>query len=222
MELFKTGSFGEAIRKLRKGKGQPLRTVAAYLNIDQAILSKIERGQRKATREQVVKLAGYFNVDKEYLLVTWLSDKLIYELEDEGIALKALQVAEEKVGYISFSKIDRHKITRIIKTTLQLFPIIEKAWIYGSFSRNEDGPKSDIDIAIKAGKTFTYFDLAEVQYELEKTTNRKIDIGFIDTFKPNVWKNVKSDLKLIYETLIIENSNNQVGKTKGNENIDQY
>ena len=60
-------------------------------------------------------------------------------------------------------------------------------------------PKSDIDITVKAGKTFTYFDLAEVQYELEKKTNRKIDIGFIDTFKSNVWKNVKPDLKLVYE-----------------------
>lgn len=199
MNLFKTENFGEVIRRLRKGKGQPLRTVAAYLDIDQAILSKIERGKRKATREQVVKLAGYFNVDKEYLLVAWLSDRLVKELSDERLALKALQVAEEKVDYISFSKIDRNKIARIIKTTLKQFPIIEKAWIYGSFRRGDDGPKSDIDIAISVGKTFTYFDLAEVQYELGKNTNRKIDIGFIDTFKPNIWKNVKSDLKLIYE-----------------------
>ena len=50
-------SFGDTIRKLRENKELPLRTVAAYLDIDQAILSKIERGQRKPTREQVVKLA---------------------------------------------------------------------------------------------------------------------------------------------------------------------
>ncbi len=92
-------SFGETIRKLREEKELPLRTVAAFLDIDQAILSKIERGQRKSTREQVVKLAGYFKVKENDLLIAWLSDKVVYELEDEDMALKALQVAEEKVKY---------------------------------------------------------------------------------------------------------------------------
>lgn len=92
-------SLGHTIRKLREEQELPLRTVAAFLDIDQAILSKIERGQRKATREQVVKLAGYFKVKENDLLVAWLSDKLVYELEDEEVALKALQVAEEKIKY---------------------------------------------------------------------------------------------------------------------------
>ena len=93
-------SLGNTIRTLREEKKLPLRTVAAFLDIDQAILSKIERGQRKASREQVVKLAEYFKVKENDLLVAWLSDKLVYELEDEEVALKALQMAEEKVVYI--------------------------------------------------------------------------------------------------------------------------
>jgi len=97
-------SFGDSIRKLREGKELPLRTVAAYLDIDQAILSKIERGQRKPSREQVVKLAEYFKVKENDLLIAWLSDKLVCEVEDEDIALKALQVAEEKVKYITKNK----------------------------------------------------------------------------------------------------------------------
>ena len=92
-------SLGDNIRKLREDKELPLRTVAAFLDIDQAILSKMERGQRKPTREQVVKLAEYFKVKENDLLVAWLSDKLAYEVEDEDMALKALQVAEEKVKY---------------------------------------------------------------------------------------------------------------------------
>ena len=93
-------SLGDTIRKLREDKELPLRTVAAFLDIDQAILSKIERGQRKPTREQVVKLAAYFKVKENDLLVAWLSDKLVYEVEDEDMALKALQVAEERVAYL--------------------------------------------------------------------------------------------------------------------------
>ena len=57
-------SLGDIIRKLREEKELPLRTVAAYLDIDQAILSRIERGQRNASREQVVKLAEYFKLNE--------------------------------------------------------------------------------------------------------------------------------------------------------------
>ncbi len=104
IQSFKMESLGDTIRKLREDKELPLRTVAAFLDIDQAILSKIERGQRKPSREQVVKLAEYFKVKENDLLVAWLSDKLIYEVEDEDMALKALQVAEERVKYITKNK----------------------------------------------------------------------------------------------------------------------
>ena len=97
-------NLGDTIRKLREDKELPLRTVSAYLDIDQAILSKIERGQRKATREQVVKLAGYFKVKENDLLVAWLSDKLVNEVQNEDLALQAMQVAEEKVKYITRTK----------------------------------------------------------------------------------------------------------------------
>ena len=94
-------NLGSIIRKLREEKKLPLRTVAAYLDIDQAILSKIERSQRKISRDQVVKLAAFFEAKEDDLLVAWLSDKLVYELADEDLALKALQVAEEKIKYIT-------------------------------------------------------------------------------------------------------------------------
>ena len=92
-------NLGETLRNLREASELPLRTVAAYIDIDQAILSKIERGQRYASRDQVVKLAEFYKIKENDLLVTWLSDKLVFELADEDVALQALQVAEEKVKY---------------------------------------------------------------------------------------------------------------------------
>ena len=192
-------NLGDIIRKLRDDKELPLRIVAAYLDIDQAILRKVERGKRIATREHVVKLARYFKVKEESLLVAWLSDKLVYELEDEDMALKALQVAEEKVSYIAFKKIDRKDVLQQLKNGIEKFALVEKAWIYGSFARGDDGYKSDIDIALQTNEKFTYFDLAEVQYQLENKINRKVDVGFIDSFKPYIFEHVKADLKLIYE-----------------------
>ena len=61
-------NFGSTIRELRVEKNLPLRVVSAYLDIDQAILSKIERGHRKAAKELVAKLANYFCVNKDDLM----------------------------------------------------------------------------------------------------------------------------------------------------------
>lgn len=52
-------NFGITIRKLRENKGLLLRQVAATLEIDTALISKIERGERKANREQFIKLAKF-------------------------------------------------------------------------------------------------------------------------------------------------------------------
>ena len=192
-------SLGKMISKLREDNEQPLRTIAAYLNIDPAILSKIESGQRKPAREQVLKLAEYFKIEENDLLIAWLSDKVVYELEGEEVALQALQMAEEKVAYIAFKKIDRKEVVKQLINRINKFTLIEKAWIYGSFAREEDEPKSDVDIALQTNSAFTYFDLAEVQYQLENSIKRKVDLGFIDSFKPYILAHVKPDLKLIYE-----------------------
>lgn len=50
-------SFGEYIRRVREEKELPLRKVAAALDIDTSILSKIERNERVATKEMIPILA---------------------------------------------------------------------------------------------------------------------------------------------------------------------
>ncbi len=192
-------TFSEQIRELRAERGDPLRLVAAYLDIDQSILSKIEHGHRRASREQVMRLAEYFKVDGTELIKVWLSDNIAYALENEEHAMEVLKVAEQKVAYQLFKKSDKKLILKKIRALLKQSGKIEKAWIYGSFARGDDGPGSDIDIAVETGKEFSYFDLAEVQYCLEKEINRKVDIGFLDSFKPRILETVKADLKLVYE-----------------------
>lgn len=55
-----------------------------------------------------------------------ISDKVLYEVEDEDMASKALQMAEEKIEYKSFIKIDRNEslkklnIYEHVKTDLKL------------------------------------------------------------------------------------------------------
>lgn len=93
-------NIGELIRTLREKEGYPLRKVAAFLDIDQAVLSKIERGQRKLTKKQVIKLADFFNYSEKEMLVTFFSDQIIYEIGNEDYAKDALKVAEEKIEYL--------------------------------------------------------------------------------------------------------------------------
>lgn len=192
-------NIGELIRTLREKEGYPLRKLAAFLDIDQAVLSKIERGKRKFTKEQVIKLAGFFNYNEKEMLIAFLSDRVIYEIGNEVYAKEALKVAEEKIEYKAFKTLDRNEIIKKIVNRLKQFSKVRNAWIYGSFSRKDDKAGSDIDIAVKTDEGFSYFDLAEIQYQLENEVNRKIDVGFIDSFKPHIFKNVKPDLKLIYE-----------------------
>lgn len=192
-------SFGEKIRKLREEKHLPLRVLSAYLDIDQAILSKIERGKRRAARVMIAKLAAYFDFPEDDLTIAWLSDKIGYEVAHEELALQALQLAEKEIRYLALMKIGRKEIINRLASGIKNFEAIHSAWIYGSFSRGDDSPESDIDVAIKADEKFSYFDLAEVKFQLEKQVNRKIDIGFFDTFKPYILDYVKPDLKLIYE-----------------------
>jgi transcriptional regulator with XRE-family HTH domain len=92
-------TIGEQIRKLREDKGLPLRKVAAELDIDQSILSKIERGERKASKDQIILIAKIFSVDEKELLINYLSDKVLYELIGEDLAADALKVAEKKIKY---------------------------------------------------------------------------------------------------------------------------
>lgn len=92
--------FGQKIRNLRESKKLLLREVAAAIEIDQALMSKIERGERIATKNQVIALAGFFEINKKELLSLWLGEKIAYEIKDENIANEALKVAEETIQYL--------------------------------------------------------------------------------------------------------------------------
>ena len=93
-------SFGEIIKFKREEKGLFLRQVSALMELDQAIISKIERQERKASREQVIRFAKIYDLDPEELIISWCSDKVAYELKEEENAELILKVAETKVKYL--------------------------------------------------------------------------------------------------------------------------
>ena len=99
-----TETFGERIRKLREDNNMPLRKLAAHLDIDQSTLSKIETNQRQPTKEMIPILAKVFKVDIKELKVKYLSEKILYEIQDEEHGLDALRLAEQTMTYPKLRK----------------------------------------------------------------------------------------------------------------------
>ncbi len=157
-------------------------------------MSKIERGLRKLSRENVIKLSHFFNVPSDDLLVSWLSEKILDCVSDEDIKLKALMAAEEIAVYEVRNNIkalirpEHLKLKQILSDYFKSQTRISRAWIFGSFNREDFNVTSDIDLLIDvaAGKTFTLFDISDLKEDLEKATGVKIDIAMINALSPIV------------------------------------
>lgn len=89
--------FGDRIRQLREQKGLLQRQVAHQLEIDSPMLSKIERGERNAKREQVAILCKIFSVPEEELISLWLCDKVIEAVGDDQFAKQGIKKALTKI-----------------------------------------------------------------------------------------------------------------------------
>jgi predicted nucleotidyltransferase len=194
-------TFAEKIKELRQGKGDPLRKVSAFVDIDQAILSKIENGKRFATRENVVRLEEYYKVEKSSLLVLWLSDKILYEVHGEDIADEAIRLAEERIRYMPVALLKTEDIINKAKEYFKNQNKVKKAWLFGSYARGDHDINSDIDIIVRvpAKKSFTLFDLAEIKHQLEKIIPAKIDVVMQNAVTPEILKRITPELILIYE-----------------------
>ena len=97
-------TIGSTLKSIREEKGLLLQDVTSITGINMTLLSRIENDKRLPTREQVNLLCNYYKVQKNEIIVQWLSDKIVYEMQDEDLALAAMQVAEEKVTYIKAQK----------------------------------------------------------------------------------------------------------------------
>jgi transcriptional regulator with XRE-family HTH domain len=90
--------LGKRIKELREEKGLLQRQLAAELEIDSPMYSKIERGERRAKREQVVKLAKMLNTDKDELLTLWLAGQVYEIVIDEDVAIAAINFVKTQIG----------------------------------------------------------------------------------------------------------------------------
>ncbi|MBI5371279.1 MAG: helix-turn-helix transcriptional regulator [Sphingobacteriales bacterium] len=90
--------FGNRIKELRSQQHLLQRQVAALLEMDTPLYSKIERGERIAKKELVVKLAQILKSDKDELLTLWLADQVYDVVKNEDQAGEALKSVSNKIN----------------------------------------------------------------------------------------------------------------------------
>ncbi len=164
------------IKSLREEQEIPLRKVAAFLDIDQAILSKIEHSTRNARREQIVQMASYFKTEEKPLLIQWLAEKVLAELDNDDFSGEALTLARQMVRKKSNEPVD------------------------------EDPPGLDYLKLGETGKSArvfhgnnlpSYIDFAK--YLVKTTTGKKFDEHAIDTQTGYIGEDDKHELYLFYK-----------------------
>lgn len=90
---------------------------------------------------------------------------------------------------------------KVIADYFETQPVL-KAWIFGSFARGEETPKSDVDILIvpdRSGKPFTLFTMGGMYMDLKELLGREVDLVEEGSLRPYAAESANRDKKLIYE-----------------------
>jgi hypothetical protein len=188
------------LQDLRKESGKTLREVAAYLEIDQAILSKMENGKRPVTKDVLRQLAKLYRKDIQELNKVFLAEKLYKQLEYEDDALSILKLLEKQVVYKTKHNSEKEQIKKTVETYFTKQDVVQEVSLFGSFVRKEETAKSDIDLLIQfvAKKKISMFDILKMQHDLEELLNRKVDLVEEGQLKPSAAFEVVREKEVVY------------------------
>ena len=91
-------------------------------------------------------------------------------------------------------------MTKMMAEYFKTQPVL-KAWLFGSYSRGEENPGSDVDILIVPDKTqhFSLFTLGGMYEDLKALLGREVDIITDGGLLPFARESAERDKKLIYE-----------------------
>lgn len=102
-KLFVMETLFNILKESRQARQLKMREVAANIGIDQALVSKIESGERLPTAEQIKALSELYQLDYQKLKIQWLAQKVLNIVQYESLALETLRVAESRVEYLRSS-----------------------------------------------------------------------------------------------------------------------
>lgn len=108
-----------------------------------------------------------------------------------------LQKTKDAVGQLNTARISMMEQIRLFFASQP----VDKAWLFGSFSRGEETPESDLDILVSfiPGARVSLLDHARMQLALEEKTGRPVDLVTEGTLLPFAASSAEHDKILIYE-----------------------
>lgn len=107
---------------------------------------------------------------------------------------------EEIKARVARVDLDRVSVIRTIQDCFKSEPVV-RAWLFGSFSRMEEKPESDIDILVDLDKSVPIglFRFAGISNTLEKQLGKRVDLVENGSVKPFAAESINQDKILIYE-----------------------
>lgn len=99
-----------------------------------------------------------------------------------------------------FKPMTTQAMIKIIADYFKTQPVL-KAWLFGSYSRNEQRPWSDVDILVQYDRSHPIglLKIAGMKVDLEDLLNCEVDLVEDGTLRPWAVDSVNRDKKLIYE-----------------------
>jgi len=97
--------LGQYLRDVRKDRNETLHQVSQGTDIDSPMLSKIERGERLPTSEQIKRIAKHFKVPENILRSKLTAEKILREYGANEVTLDAISIVKEEiVKYVKLKK----------------------------------------------------------------------------------------------------------------------
>lgn len=192
-------SFGSTIKSARKKLGKTLREVASDIRFDQSLLSKIERNQFEAPAKIIKPLALSLGLDFKSLQIEYWSERMYKLMKNVAYSEEALEATIQLLKSNTDHNLRKQSIIEKLCEYLSAAPV-DQAWIFGSFSRNEENDDSDIDLLVKfsSESKLDLFDYIGIKQDLEDITGRAIDLVEEGQEFEAISNNIHSDKKLIY------------------------
>lgn len=159
-------SFGSAIKSVRKSRGLSQDELGAMIGLNKSQISRIENGQCRS----------------------------LTAIEEILSALNLSPVIELKPIRKELSLFEVLNVLRKFKADNSEKYGIEKIGLFGSYSRGEQSPDSDVDVCVLLA-TPSYMTRAAIKDELEAMLDREVDVISLSAKMDPVFKsNIINDV----------------------------
>ena len=75
---------------------------------------------------------------------------------------------------------------------------VKRARVFGSVSRGDDTPQSDVDILVELGKPMSLFTFMKMERELEEALGRKVDVVTEGSVNKHIKPYILKELRPLY------------------------